>query len=80
MIVFETLTQLPNTQQERQYNRPQHDVYRHMPVYARMQARAENPAEVARLQAGLASPAYGQLQARVQNPRFQDRLHLQLYG
>lgn len=50
-----------------------------MPLYAKLQAQAEDPVTVARMQAGLRSPVYQDLQRRVADPSYQTRLQAQMY-
>jgi len=50
-----------------------------MPLYAKLQAQAEDPVTVARMQAGLQTPVYQDLQRQVADPSYQTRLQAQMY-
>ncbi len=54
-------------------------LYNRMPLYAKLQAQAEDPALVASLQAGFQSPVFQQLGNQVGDPSFQTNLQSQLY-
>lgn len=58
----------------------QDQLYNRMPLYAKLQAQAEHPRTVARMQEGLQDPAYQDLADRVGQPSYQTRLQSELYG
>lgn len=50
-----------------------------MPLYAKLQAQAEDPATVASMQSGLRTPVYQDLQTQVADPSYKARLQTQMY-
>ncbi len=50
-----------------------------MPLYAKLQAQAEDPVTAAGMQAGLRSPVYQDLQTKVADPSYKARLQTQMY-
>lgn len=55
-------------------------LYNRMPLYAKLQAQAEDPRTVARMQQGLQDPSFQDLANRVGQPSYQTRLQSELYS
>lgn len=68
----------PN-QHENSFNSIQQKIYDRMALYAKLQARAEDPRVVASMQTGISSPVYQDLEDQVADPSFLTRLQAYLY-